>query len=242
MLPSLCQTPLIVALYMENADQALTMARQLKPEWCRLKVGKELFVSTGPSLIEKLQHLGYEIFLDLKFHDIPNTVAQACRQATKLGVWMIDVHAWGGKKMMMKAREAIEQTCSTEQPAPKLVAVTVLTSLGEADLSELNIHTPIDQLVMNLAQLVHETGLNGLVCSAHEVSKLRQNFDPSFLLVTPGIRLSAIEHHDQTRVSLPADALAAGASYLVIGRPITQHPHPDLQIQHILQSIKGSTS
>lgn len=242
MLPNRCQTPLIVALDMDNAEQALTLAQKLHPEWCRLKVGKELFVSTGPSLIEKLQGLGYEVFLDLKFHDIPNTVAQACRQATKLGVWMINVHAWGGKKMMMMAREAIEQVSHQEQSAPKLVAVTVLTSLGQHDLSELNIHTPIDQLVLSLAQLAHESGLDGLVCSAQEASKIRQIFDPSFLLVTPGIRLSSTEHHDQTRVALPADALAAGANYLVIGRPITQHPQPDLQVHNILQLIKGFAS
>ena len=237
-----CHTPLIVALDMDNAQQALALAKQLMPEWCRLKVGKELFVSTGPALIEQLQQMGYEVFLDLKFHDIPNTVAQACRQATKLGVWMIDVHAWGGKKMMMMAREAIDQVSSAEQPSPKLIAVTVLTSLGHSDLSEINIHTPIDQLVMNLAHLAHDAGLDGLVCSAQEVAQLRQIFDPSFLLVTPGIRLSAMERHDQTRVASPEEALAAGASYLVIGRPITQHPHPDLHIQHILQLIKGYAS
>lgn len=212
----------VVALDYPEAASALTLVDRLSPDLCKLKVGKELFVRAGPALVETLVGRGYAVFLDLKFHDIPNTVAQACRAAADLGVWMVNVHASGGLRMMTAAREAL----ANAGQRPKLIAVTVLTSMADADLRQIGIERdPADQ-VLRLASLTREAGLDGVVCSAQEGPLLRQHLGQDFLLVTPGIRPAGSELGDQSRVLTPARALTAGADYLVIGRPITQATDP----------------
>jgi orotidine-5'-phosphate decarboxylase len=213
---------IIVALDFADADSALALARGLSPQLCRVKVGKELFTRGGPSLVEALKRLGFAVFLDLKFHDIPNTVAQACKSAAALGVWMLDVHALGGRAMMMAAREALGE--SPERP--RLIAVTVLTSMTAADLVEVGVAGSPGEAAVRLARLTASCGLDGVVCSAQEASALRRECGPSFLLVTPGIRLQDSVADDQKRVATPSFALANGASYLVVGRPITRAPDP----------------
>ena len=213
---------IIIALDYPNATSALALAERLQPTLCRLKVGKELFTATGPALLEKLMQRGFEIFLDLKFHDIPNTTAQTCKVAASLGVWMINVHALGGRKMLDAAREAIARC---EQP-PKLVAVTLLTSMAQADLAEIGINATPADMVLRLATLTRNSGLDGVVCSAQEVALLRKHCGTEFCLVTPGIRPAHVSADDQSRVMTPQAALQAGSSYLVIGRPITQAVDP----------------
>jgi orotidine-5'-phosphate decarboxylase len=213
---------IIVALDYPNAAPALALADRLEPSLCRLKVGKELFTATGPDVLEKLMQRGFEIFLDLKFHDIPNTTAQACKAAASLGVWMINVHALGGRKMLEAAREAIAR--SEEQP--KLIAVTVLTSMAQPDLSEIGINATSADMVLRLATLARDSGLDGVVCSAQEAALLRKHCGNEFCLVTPGIRPASASRDDQSRVMTPQAAMQAGASYLVIGRPITQAVDP----------------
>lgn len=213
---------IIIAL--DFNDQATTMALvdQLKPSLCRLKVGKELFVRCGPSLVEKLINKGFDVFLDLKFHDIPNTVAAACLAAADMGVWMVNVHASGGRKMMQAAREAIE-SCSHK---PLLIGVTVLTSLSRQDIAEIGLDVePADQ-VMRLAQLAKASGLDGVVCSPLETTLLKQNVAEDFCLVTPGVRPAGSDVGDQQRIMTPEQALRAGSDYLVIGRPITANTEP----------------
>lgn len=227
-------SPIIVALDFASAATALAFARQLDPHTVRLKVGKELFVAEGPKIIEELQALGFEIFLDLKFHDIPNTVAQACAVAATLGVWMTNVHASGGGQMM----QHVMSTLATKKTRPLVTAVTVLTSMGVTDLQEIGLSIPVDKQVLHLAQLTQKNGLDGVVCSAHEARELRQALGEGFLLVTPGIRLSTDSDNDQHRIMTPEKALAAGADYLVIGRPITQAKNPDKRIEQILQKIQ----
>jgi orotidine-5'-phosphate decarboxylase len=187
-----------------------------------LKVGKELFVRAGPHLVEKLIARGYSIFLDLKFHDIPNTVAGACRAAADLGVWMINVHALGGSRMMDAAREALEVSCHR----PLLTAVSVLTSLDAADLQALGIPLNPEECVLRWARLADRCGLDGMVCSAAEAPVIRDHLGHEPILVTPGIRPRGVAHDDQRRVVTPADALALGADYLVVGRPVTQSQDP----------------
>lgn len=212
----------IIALDYPEAAPALLLADKLQPSLCRLKVGKELFTATGPALLERLMNRGFEIFLDLKFHDIPNTTAQACKVAAGLGLWMINVHALGGRKMMEAAREAI-----TNIPLrPKLIGVTLLTSMAQDDLVELGIKATPAELVLRLATLARDSGLDGVVCSAQEAAVLRKEFGDQFYLVTPGIRTANASRDDQSRVMTPSAALQAGASYLVIGRPITQSADP----------------
>lgn len=212
----------IVALDFPDADAALAFARRLPAGACRLKVGKELFTAAGPKLVGGLQDLGFEVFLDLKFHDIPNTVAQACKAAARIGVWMLNVHALGGRAMLSAARDAL----GGETRRPLLIAVTVLTSMGPEDLAEVGIAgTPL-AAASRLAALSQACGLDGVVCSAQEASALRAERGPGFLLVTPGIRTAADPADDQKRVVTPGDAIRNGASYLVIGRPITRAPDP----------------
>jgi orotidine-5'-phosphate decarboxylase len=213
---------IIVALDYPNAAPALALADRLEHSLCRLKVGKELFTATGPSLLEKLMQRGFEIFLDLKFHDIPNTTAQACKAAASLGVWMLNVHALGGRKMLEAAREAIAR--SEEQP--KLIAVTVLTSMAQPDLSEIGINATPADMVLRLATVARDSGLDGVVCSAQEAALLRKHCGNEFCLVTPGIRPASASRDDQSRVMTPQAAMQAGSSYLVIGRPITQAVDP----------------
>ncbi len=223
---------IIVALDFPGAAPALALAHRLSPELCRLKVGKELFTATGPALLEQLMKSGFEIFLDLKFHDIPNTAAQACKAAAGLGVWMINVHALGGRRMLEAAREAVPAST-------KLIAVTLLTSMGEEDLADLGIVETPEQMVLRLARLAKDCGLDGVVCSALETRRLRVECGDQFCLVTPGIRPVDASQDDQSRVMTPEAALRSGSSYLVIGRPITKAADPLQALLDINQQIGG---
>ena len=209
---------------MDYADMtsALELAGRLDPKQCRLKVGKELFTCSGPIVIEKLIGAGFDVFMDLKFHDIPNTVAKACDVAASLGVWMLNVHAAGGRQMLSTARNAIDKS----RQKPLLVAITVLTSLTGTDLRETGVAGNVRQQVSKLAQLSQECGLDGVVCSANEASLLRKQCGQKFCLVTPGIRPAGSLNDDQKRIITPAKAMAAGSDYLVIGRPVTQATDP----------------
>jgi orotidine-5'-phosphate decarboxylase len=224
---------IIVALDYPQAKPALALVKRLEPGLCRLKVGKELFTAAGPQLVEKLQKLGFEVFLDLKFHDIPNTTAQACKAAAAMGVWMVNVHAMGGKRMMDAAREALANV----EHRPKLIAVTVLTSMAQEDMHGIGINASPAQIVPLLARLAHDSGLDGVVCSAQEAPMLHQYCGRDFCLVTPGIRPANAAANDQSRIMTPRAALENGANYLVIGRPITQAPDPLLALQEIIQEI-----
>ena len=225
----------IVAMDYADAKSALELAAQLQPALCRLKVGKELFTACGPQLVEQLMQRGFEVFLDQKFHDIPNTTAKACKAAAALGVWMVNVHALGGRRMMEHAREALSNVAHP----PKLIAVTVLTSMGPEDLRDIGIDAKPADLVLRLAKLAQECGLDGVVCSAQEAALLRSECGEEFFLVTPGIRPPQADMDDQMRVMTPRAALENGSSYLVIGRPITRAANPLLAIQEISQQIGG---
>lgn len=224
---------IIIALDYSTAGPALALADRLEPKLCRLKVGKELFTAAGPAVVEKLMERGYGIFLDLKFHDIPNTAAQACKVAASMGVWMINVHALGGRKMLAAARDAVDN--SVHQP--KLIAVTMLTSMAQEELADIGITATPAEMVLRLATLARDSGLDGVVCSALEASLLRRQFGGEFCLVTPGIRKALDSHDDQSRVMTPQAALQAGSSYLVIGRPITQAIDPLQALLDINQEI-----
>jgi orotidine-5'-phosphate decarboxylase len=222
----------------DNASDCLAMARRLSPALCRLKVGKELFTACGPQIVEQLMELGFEVFLDLKFHDIPNTTAKAVKATAELGVWMVNVHASGGERMMIAAREELEKRSG---PRPLLIAVTVLTSMDAADLRGIGItREPLAQ-VMLLADLTQRCGLDGVVCSAREAADLRAAMGPNFCLVTPGIRLETDAPDDQRRTLTPAAAVAAGSSYLVIGRPITRAEDPVARCRAIAEQIDSAT-
>jgi orotidine-5'-phosphate decarboxylase len=212
----------IVALDAQGRQEALELAGRLKPELCRVKVGKELFTACGPAIVEDLADRGFEVFLDLKFHDIPNTVARACGVAARLGVWMLNVHAQGGKRMLAAAREAVDRAAHK----PLLIAVTVLTSLQREDLAELGVTEDPQALALRLAGLAREAGFDGVVCSAHEAAAMKVRFGRSFRLVTPGIRLPGDAAADQRRIMTPADAVKIGADYVVIGRSITASDDP----------------
>jgi len=227
---------IIVALDYADSASALALVDRLEPQLCKLKVGKELFTAAGPQLVESLVKRGYAVFLDLKFHDIPNTVAKACQAASRLGVWMLNVHASGGLAMMQAAKQGVAD--SGHQPL--LIAVTVLTSMSEPELQQVGVADRLPNQVMRLAQLTQQAGLDGVVCSAQEASLLRQSCGNDFCLVTPGIRLADAAKDDQTRIVTPTQAIALGASYLVIGRPITQAAHPLQTLQAIQQSIKNN--
>ena len=224
----------IVALDYDNADNALAFVDQLDPSLCRLKIGKEMFTLFGPQLVKQLQSKGFDIFLDLKFHDIPNTVAKACKAAAELGVWMVNVHASGGLEMMQAAKLAIE---TSSHPDTKLIAVTVLTSMDEAQLQRMVPGVTPAQQVEKLAALTFEAGLDGVVCSAQEAVLLRKTMKAPFLLVTPGIRPAGSDVGDQKRVMTPVDAMEAGVSYLVMGRPITQAADPVTVLKEINASL-----
>lgn len=226
---------IIVALDYPAAAPALAFADRVQPSLCRLKVGKELFTACGPALLEQLMWRGFEIFLDLKFHDIPNTTAQACKTAAGLGVWMVNVHALGGRKMMEAAREAV----ASGTQRPKLIAVTVLTSMAQQDLADIGINATPAEMVLRLATLTRDCGLDGVVCSAQEAALLRKQCGDGFCLVTPGIRPAQASLDDQSRVMTPQAALQAGSSYLVIGRPITQVADPLQALLDINQEIAG---
>jgi len=214
--------PILVALDYDRADAAMALVDQLDPARCRLKVGKELFTSEGPKFVETIQGKGFDVFLDLKFHDIPNTCAKAVKAAAELGVWMVNVHASGGRRMMEAAREILEGY----QKRPMLIGVTVLTSMEQSDLADIGLDIDPEEQVKRLALLTKESGLDGVVCSAQEASMLKSLCGTDFKLVTPGIRPSFAQQGDQRRVMTPADAMSAGVDYMVIGRPITQAASP----------------
>lgn len=223
----------IVALDVSSAAEALALAARLPADACRLKVGKELFTTAGPTLVETLVQRGHGVFLDLKFHDIPNTVAQACEAAARLGVWMINVHALGGTRMMAAAREALARG----NQRPRLIAVTVLTSLSAPDLAEIGLAGDPESAALRLAGLAHEAGLDGVVCSAREARAMRARFGTGFQLVTPGIRPADAAADDQARIATPANAVRDGSSYLVIGRPITRAVDPAAALATINNEI-----
>lgn len=227
---------LIVALDFSDASGALELAARLEPAICRLKVGKELFTSEGPALVDELSRRGFQVFLDLKFHDIPNTVAQACMAAARLGVWMMNVHALGGRRMMAAARESLERSAAR----PRLVAVTVLTSMEPADLAEVGVAGDPEAEVLRLAALARDSGLDGVVCSAREAAMLRREIGRDFCLVTPGIRAAGAGLDDQSRVTTPLDAIRAGSDYLVVGRPITRAADPGAAARALAQEIDGA--
>lgn len=227
---------IIVALDFPDAKQALGFAAQLDPALCRVKIGKELFTRAGPALVETLISREFSVFLDLKFHDIPNTVAAACRAAAELGVWMLNVHASGGRTMLMAAREAVDRVATPVKPL--LIAVTVLTSLSENDFSETGIQNTLAQQVLLLARLARDCRFDGVVCSAQEAAVLRKSLGRDFCLVTPGIRPLQSPADDQHRIMTPRAACNAGADYLVIGRPVTQAPDP-LQVLQALNDEIG---
>jgi orotidine-5'-phosphate decarboxylase len=226
-------SPIVVALDYPEADRALAMADLLDPSACRVKVGKELFTASGPSIVENLMNKGFEVFLDLKFHDIPNTCAKAVAAAASLGVWMVNVHASGGRRMMEAARNELDK-CAHK---PLLIGVTVLTSMDASDLADLGLQITPEQQVQRLATLAKSSGLDGVVCSAQEVGLIRDCCGSDFLTVTPGIRPSWSDNQDQKRVMTPEEAVRAGVSYMVIGRPVTQADDPAAACARILASL-----
>lgn len=226
----------IVALDYATGAEALAFAQRLDPKRCRVKVGKELFTVAGPQLVEQLVARGFDLFLDLKYHDIPNTVAAACKAAAGLGAWMINVHASGGRTMMQAAREAL----AGQARPPKLIAVTVLTSLGAEDLRETGQTEEPAVLAERLARLAAASGMDGVVCSAQEASRLRQACGLAFCLVTPGIRLPDAAQDDQKRIVTPGVAVSSGADYLVVGRPITKAADPLAVLDRINAEIAAA--
>ncbi|MBY5935738.1 orotidine-5'-phosphate decarboxylase [Marinobacter nauticus] len=228
---------IIVALDFPSQNPALALADQLDPAKCRLKVGKELFTRSGPDLVKALQSRGFDIFLDLKFHDIPNTTSAAVAAAAELGVWMVNVHASGGEKMMVACRERLE---SFGNDRPLLIAVTVLTSMSDEDLAGIGITSSAEAHVSRLATLTKNSGLDGVVCSAQEAPRLKAEQGSDFQLITPGIRPLTADKGDQQRIMTPVDALKAGSDYLVIGRPITQSPDPLAALEAIYAEVVSS--
>ncbi len=225
-------SPLIVALDLDQKS-ALELANKIDPLDCKVKVGSELFTAGGPKVIKELKNLGFEIFLDLKFHDIPNTVKRAVELAIEMGVWMLNVHSLGGKEMLKAAYEAKEKASIK----PILIGVTMLTSLDNKSIKQVGLETNIEDQVLLLADLCQEEGLEGVVCSPNELVLLRQNVNKDFLLVTPGIRSLKVENDDQKRTSTVSEAIEKGADYVVIGREITTDKDPNKKIQQILETV-----
>jgi len=228
-----CQTPIIVALDFPSREAALVVAEQLDPKLCRVKVGKELFTRCGPQVVEALQTKGFEVFLDLKFHDIPNTTAMAVKAAAELGVWMVNVHCSGGLRMMAACRETLDRSGAGK---PLLIGVTVLTSMEQADLAGIGLDMAPQQQVLRLAGLAAQAGLDGLVCSAQEAQSLKERF-AQLQLVTPGIRPAGSQADDQRRILTPAEAMATGSDYLVIGRPIAQAQDPAAALAAVVAEL-----
>lgn len=224
----------VIALDYDNQEAALNFVQQLSPDTCRLKVGKEMFTYFGPEFVKKLVGMGFDVFLDLKFHDIPNTVAKAVTAAAELGVWMVNVHASGGLEMMQKAKEAL---APYGDKAPLLIAVTVLTSMDEAQLKRLGVEKSPAEQVLYLAKLTQEAGLDGVVCSAQEAQTLKAELGQDFKLITPGIRPAGSDAGDQKRIMTPKLAVESGSDYLVIGRPITQATDPVATLAEINASL-----
>ena len=230
-------SPVVVALDYNNRDAALAFVDKIDPRDCRLKVGKEMFTLFGPQFVRELQERGFDIFLDLKFHDIPNTAAHAVAAAADLGVWMVNVHASGGARMMAAAREAL---VPFGKDAPLLIAVTVLTSMESSDLADLGVTLSPADYAERLATLTQKCGLDGVVCSAQEAVRFKQAFGQDFKLVTPGIRPLGSDAGDQRRIMTPEQALAAGVDYMVIGRPVTQSADPAQTLKAINASLQRS--
>lgn len=227
-------SPIIVALDYDSIDKALALVDQIEPKECRLKIGKEMFTRFGPSFITVLQQKGFDIFLDLKFHDIPNTVAKAVVAAADLGVWMVNVHASGGVRMLEAAKDIL---LPYGVNAPKLIAVTVLTSMGNEDLQDIGLSCSTLDYAERLAELAYKTGLDGVVCSAHEAKRFKQLFGANFQLVTPGIRLEGAQKDDQKRIMSPSQAIGDGADFIVIGRPITHALNPRSVLVDVLNQL-----
>jgi orotidine-5'-phosphate decarboxylase len=234
MVSNLPNPRVIVALDFDDENAANALISKLDPKACRLKIGKEMFTYFGPDWVKSVVALGFDVFLDLKFHDIPNTVAKAVKAAASLGVWMVNVHASGGPEMMKAAMQAIKET---GEDRPLLTAVTVLTSMDQDQLDSVLGNRQINEQVKRLAMLTQECGLDGVVCSAHEAIELRQLVNDNFLLVTPGIRPLGSSSGDQMRIATPVSAIQSGVSYLVIGRPITQASDPLNSLNEINESI-----
>lgn len=232
------RNPIIVALDVPTAEQALKLAEQVAPAVGAFKIGKELFVSAGPDIVKKIRATGASVFLDLKFHDIPNTVAKAVAAATRLDVQMLTVHASGGGEMMRAAEKSAQETAQKMNlPAPLVLGVTVLTSSTDETLAEINIEADTQTQVAHLAQIAVKSGLRGLVCSPLEISVLRNILPANVQLVTPGIRTGAEKADDQKRTLSPREAVTAGANWLVVGRPIYAAENPRLAAEKILESI-----
>ena len=227
-------SPIVVALDYDNRDKALAFVDRIDPQDCRLKVGKEMFTLFGPQLVRDLQGRGFDVFLDLKFHDIPNTTAKAVAAAAELGVWMVNVHASGGARMMQAARDALTPF---GKDAPLLIAVTVLTSMEASDLADIGITLSPAEHAERLARLTQQCGLDGVVCSAQEAVRFKSELGRSFQLVTPGIRPEGSEAGDQRRFMTPQQAQQAGVDYMVIGRPITQSTNPSQTLRDILTGL-----
>ncbi|WP_435276944.1 orotidine-5'-phosphate decarboxylase [Psychrobium sp. nBUS_13] len=228
------QSKVVVALDFDDQNKALAFVDTIDPQSCRLKIGKEMFTYFGPDFVKQLVAKGFDVFLDLKFHDIPNTVAKAVTAAAELGVWMVNVHASGGEKMMRAAKEAL---ISYGDKAPILIAVTVLTSMEQSELPLIGVDAQLDEHVLRLASLTKECGLDGVVCSAQEATRLKSVLGDDFQLITPGIRPAGSAVGDQKRIMTPEKAVAAGSDYLVIGRPITQSDAPQQVLADINQSL-----
>lgn len=224
------RSPIVVALDFHSREEALALARRLSPRDCRVKVGKTLFTRAGPDVVKALQDMGFDVFLDLKFHDIPHTVAGAVQAAAELGVWMVNVHAFGGRAMLEAARDAAD---SVAKP-PLLIAVTVLTSMDGAALQDVGVADGTDAQVARLAGLAHAARLDGVVCSVREVADLKKRFGAKFVTVTPGIHPQGSQADDQNRIETPQSALESGSDYWVIGRPISQAADPQAVLQDIL--------
>ncbi|MEX5411621.1 orotidine-5'-phosphate decarboxylase [Atlantibacter hermannii] len=232
---SATDSPIVVALDYDNRDKALAFVDQINPQDCRLKVGKEMFTRFGPQLVHDLQSRGFDVFLDLKFHDIPNTAAKAVAATADLGVWMVNVHASGGARMMQAAREAL---VPFGQDAPLLIAVTVLTSMEASDLADIGITLSPAEHAERLARLTQQCGLDGVVCSAQEAVRFKSALGKEFKLVTPGIRPEGSAAGDQRRIMTPQLAQQAGVDYMVIGRPVTQSENPSQTLRDILASLR----
>lgn len=227
-------SPVVVALDYANRDSALAFVDRIDPRDCRLKVGKEMFTLFGPQFVRELQQRGFDIFLDLKFHDIPNTTAHAVKAAADLGVWMVNVHASGGARMMTAAKEAL---LPFGADAPLLIAVTVLTSMEASDLQDIGITATPAEHAERLARLTQQCGLDGVVCSAQEAVRFKSELGHAFKLVTPGIRPQGSDAGDQRRIMTPEQALQAGVDYMVIGRPVTQSTDPAQTLKAINASL-----
>ncbi len=224
---------IIVALDYHDSNSALNLTTQLDPKHCRLKIGKELFTQSGPAIVKRLMNDGFDIFLDLKYHDIPHTVAKACKVAADLGIWMLNVHALGGSTMMDAAREAVGQSADRTL----LIAATILTSMDQTTSDQIGLQGSIEDMVLRLARLADDSGLDGVICSAKEATKLRIQHSNDFLLITPCIRLANSAKDDQHRIMTPTQAIKAGSNYLVIGRPITATRDPMATLSAIQQSL-----